>query len=80
MSQLVSCSFSTIPICLFLNQRIFPFTCNHNVIVIMDTGSLSSFLHDDLSSIYETNRCNTYYVCRYIMFSIFDLHDNKNIF
>ena len=28
MFQLVSCSFSTIPICPFLIQRIFPFTCN----------------------------------------------------
>ena len=31
VSELVSCAFSTIPICPFLIQRIFSFTCLHSL-------------------------------------------------
>ena len=35
MFQLVSCSFSTIPICPFLIQIIFPFTCIHRISTLL---------------------------------------------
>ena len=46
MFQLVSCSFSTIPICPFLIQRIFPFTCIIGIVEKVQETSSDTGLHN----------------------------------
>ena len=51
VSELVSCTFSTIPICPFLIQRIFSFTCLHSYFTCIQQLFSYMYIHDSLQTI-----------------------------
>ena len=51
VSKLVSCAFSTIPICPFSIQRIFSFTCLHSFFTCVQQLFSYMYIHDYLQTI-----------------------------